>query len=251
MSNKLPIIGIPADRRLIGKHPFHVAGEKYVQAVAEASRAMPLIIPALAELFEFDALLDSLDGLLLPGSPSNVEPHRYSGPPSAPGTLHDPARDAMALPLIARAVDAGVPILAICRGFQDMNVAFGGTLHQHLHELPGHLDHRDDGSDSLETQYAPVHDIKLEPGGLLHRLIGHDSIKVNSLHSQGVQRLGAGLHVEARAPDGVIEAFRVRKARRFAVGVQWHPEWKVMSNPASLALFGEFGAASRDRAANR
>src|SRR5882724_4795801 len=147
MSNKLPIIGIPADRLLIGDHVFHIAGEKYVRAVAEAAGAMPLIIPALAELFEFDSLLAQLDGLLFPGSLSNVEPHRYGGSPAIPGTLHDPARDATTLPLISRAVAAGVPIFAICRGFQEMNVAFGGTLHQRLHELPGHLDHRDDESE--------------------------------------------------------------------------------------------------------
>ena len=219
--------------------------------MAEAAGAVPLIIPALAELYAFGPLLERLDGLLLTGSPSNVEPVRYQGPPSAPGTLHDAARDSVTLPLITHAVSQGVPLLAICRGFQEMNVAFGGTLRQKLHEVPGYLDHRDDESQPLDVQYAPAHEIALEPDGLLRRLIGQDSITVNSLHSQGVERLGPGLDVEARAPDGVIEAFRVHDARRFALGVQWHPEWKVMSNPASLAIFSEFGAASRERAANR
>jgi putative glutamine amidotransferase len=152
------------------------------------------------------------------------------------------------LPLIRKAVEAGIPVLGICRGFQEMNVAFGGTLHQKLHEVPGHLDHRDDESQPLEVQYGPAHDVTLEPGGLLRSLSQSDTLRVNSLHSQGVERLAPDLAVEARAPDGVVEAFRVSRARRFAVAVQWHPEWKVMDNPFSRALFAAFGAASRDRA---
>jgi len=141
-----------------------------------------------------------------------------------------------------------VPVLGICRGFQEMNVAFGGTLHQRLHEVAGHLDHRDDETQPLEVQYGPAHDVTLEPGGVLRSLAASDRIQVNSLHNQGIDRLGAELAVEARAPDGVIEAFRVRDAQRFALAVQWHPEWKVMSNPFSRALFAAFGRASRERA---
>src|SRR5579864_6780337 len=246
-----PLIGIPADRRMVGKHPFHMVGEKYARAVMVASGAAPLLIPALAEELGFEELLERLDGLLFTGSPSNVEPHRYQGPASDPGTLHDPARDATTLPLIRKAVQAGVPVLGICRGFQEMNVAFGGTLHQKLHEVPGHLDHRDDTSQPLEVQYGPAHEVTLEEGGVLRALAGADHIRVNSLHSQGIDRLGPELAVEARAPDGLIEAFRVRAARRFALAVQWHPEWKVMSNPVSRALFSAFGDASRERAQTR
>ncbi len=192
-----------------------------------------------------------MDGLLFTGSPSNVEPHRYQGEPSAPGTLHDPARDATTLPLIRKAVAAGVPVFGICRGFQEMNVAFGGTLHQKLHEVPGNLDHRDDESQPLEVQYGPAHDVTLEPGGTLRALSATERVRVNSLHSQGIERLGEELEVEARAPDGVIEAFRVRAARVFALAVQWHPEWQVMNNPFSRALFAAFGQASRERAQSR
>ena len=233
---------------MVGAHPFHMVGEKYARAVLDAAQAAPLLIPSLADELGFDELLQRLDGLLFTGSPSNVEPHRYEGPPSAPGTLHDPARDATTLPLIRKAVRAGVPVFGICRGFQEMNVAFGGTLHQRLHEVPGHLDHRDDGTQPLEVQYGPAHDVTLEPGGVLRALAPDDRIRVNSLHSQGIDRLGEELAVEARAPDGVIEAFRVRDAQRFALAVQWHPEWKVMSNPFSRALFAAFGQASRERA---
>jgi putative glutamine amidotransferase len=249
MASARPLIGIPADRRMVGAHPFHMVGEKYARAVLDAAGAAPLLIPSLADELGFEELLERLDGLLFTGSPSNVEPHRYEGPPSAPGTLHDPARDATTLPLIRKAVAAGVPVFGICRGFQEMNVAFGGTLHQKLHEVPGHLDHRDDGTQPLEVQYGPAHDVTLEPGGVLRALASNDRIRVNSLHSQGIDRLGAELAVEARAPDGVIEAFRVRNAQRFALAVQWHPEWKVMSNPFSRALFTAFGEASRERAA--
>jgi putative glutamine amidotransferase len=243
-----PLIGIPADRRMVGAHPFHMVGEKYTRAVLEAAGAAPLLIPALAEELRFDELLERLDGLLFTGSPSNVEPHRYQGPASDPGTLHDPARDATTLPLIRKAVQAGVPVFGICRGFQEMNVAFGGTLHQKVHQVPGLLDHRDDETQPLEVQYGPAHDVTLEPGGLLRSLATSDRLQVNSLHSQGIARLGSELAVEARAPDGLIEAFRVAGAPSFALAVQWHPEWQVMSNPFSRALFAAFGEASRERA---
>ena len=246
-----PLIGIPADRRMVGDHPFHMVGEKYARAVLDAAGGVPLFIPSLAQELGLDELIERLDGLLFTGSPSNVEPHLYRGPPSDPGTLHDPARDATTLPLIRKAVSASVPVFGICRGFQEMNVAFGGTLHQKLHEVAGHLDHRDDTSQPLEVQYGPAHDVTLEPGGLLRSLTPAERIQVNSLHNQGIERLGSELAVEARAPDGVIEAFRVRDARRFAVAVQWHPEWQVMANPFSRALFAAFGQASRERAQSK
>jgi putative glutamine amidotransferase len=247
MAPARPLIGIPADRRMVGRHPFHMVGEKYARAVIDAAGAAPLLIPSLAEELGFEELIERLDGLLFTGSPSNVEPRHYDGPPSAPGTLHDPARDATTLPLIRHAVDAGLPVFGICRGFQEMNVAFGGTLHQKLHEVPGLLDHRDDETQPLEVQYGPAHDVTLEPGGLLRSLADDDRIRVNSLHSQGIERLGPPLAVEARAPDGVIEAFRVRAAATFALAVQWHPEWKVMTNPFSRALFAAFGKAAAER----
>jgi putative glutamine amidotransferase len=233
---------------MLGDHAFHMAGEKYAQAVIEAAGGAPLLIPALAEELRFEELLERLDGLLFTGSVSNVEPRHYQGPPSAPGTLHDPARDATTLPLIRKAVEVGVPVFGICRGFQEMNVAFGGTLHQRVHEVPGHLDHRDDESQPLEVQYGPAHEVALEPGGLLRRISGEERVHVNSLHSQGIERLGSALSVEARAPDGLIEAFRVTRAPGFALAVQWHPEWQVMSNPFSRALFAAFGAAAAERA---
>lgn len=236
---------------MLGLHPFHAVGEKYARAVLDASGGLPLLIPSLAQELRLDELVERLDGLLFTGSPSNVEPHHYEGPPSDPGTLHDPARDATTLPLIRRAVLAGVPVFGICRGFQEINVAFGGSLHQRVHEVPGHLDHRDDDSQPLDVQYGPAHDVVLAPGGLLRSLAGADRVRVNSSHWQGIERLGQGLTVEARAPDGLIEAFRIESAPRFALAVQWHPEWKVMDNPFSRAMFSAFGAACRDRAESR
>ncbi len=247
MTLKRPVIGIPADRRMLGPHPYHLVGEKYLTAVLDAAGGLPLIVPAIGRELALDALLETLDGLLFMGSPSMVEPRHYRGEPSEAGTLHDPHRDETTLPLIPRAVAAGVPVLGICRGFQEMNVAFGGTLWQKLHEVPGFLDHRDDESLPLEQQYGPAHEVILEPGGRLRSLAGAERIQVNSLHSQGVRELGPGLAIEARAPDGVIEAFRVEQASTFALALQWHPEWRVMSNPFSRALFAEFGAACRER----
>jgi putative glutamine amidotransferase len=244
---KRPLIGIPADRRVLGPQPYHLVGEKYLTAVLDAAGGLPVIVPAIGRELEMEDLLGTVDGLLFMGSPSNVEPHRYRGEPSAAGTLHDPHRDDTTLPLIPKAVAAGVPVLGICRGCQEMNVAYGGTLWQQLDAVPGHLQHREDVGQPLEAQYALAHEVELMPGGLLERLAGAGRIRVNSLHGQGVRELGGGLAVEARAPDGLIEAFRVADARRFALAVQWHPEWQVMQNPFSRALFAAFGAACRER----
>ncbi len=247
MAAKRPVIGIPADRRLLGKNdqPYHLAGEKYVTAVLDAAGGLPLLVPAIGAELDLEELFETLDGLLFTGSASNVEPRHYRGEPSEDGTLHDPHRDETTLPLIPRAVAAGLPVLGICRGFQEMNVAFGGTLWQKLHEVPGHLDHREDLKLPVDRQYDLAHEVILEPEGQLRRLAGTDRIVVNSLHGQGVRDLGKGLAIEARAPDGVIEAFRVEQAAHFAIAVQWHPEWRVAANPFSRALFAEFGAACR------
>src|ERR1035438_4213296 len=203
MSRK-PLIGIPADRRLTGKHYFHVVGEKYISAVALGAAAIPVLVTAIGPELDLGALLEVCDGLLFTGSESNVEPHHYGGPASEPGTVHDPDRDATTLPLIPRAIAAGLPVLAICRGFQEMNVAYGGTLCPRLHEVAGNLDHREDESTSLDVQYGPAHEVLLEPGGVMQEIAGRDRLQVNSLHSQGIATLGQDLRVEARAPDGVI-----------------------------------------------
>jgi putative glutamine amidotransferase len=246
--NKRPVIGIPADRRMIGPHAFHAVGEKYIAAVVQAADCLPLLIPVLETPLDVTQILAHVDGIFFPGSPSNVDPARYEGQPSAPGTLHDPHRDATTLTLIPRAVASGVPVLGVCRGFQEMNVAMGGTLHQRVHEIEGLHDHREDKEQPLEVQYGPAHEVVLEPDSLLRKLAGEDRIRVNSLHWQGVEKLAPDLAVEARAPDGLVEAFRVKSAPSFALAVQWHPEWQVMKNPFSQALFAEFGRAARARA---
>jgi putative glutamine amidotransferase len=250
MRSRKPVIGIPADRRVLGPHWFHCVGEKYITAVADTADAVPVLIPAIGEQ-HLEDWLGSFDGILFTGSASNVEPHRYEGPPSEPDTLHDPHRDATTLPMIPAAIAAGLPVLGICRGFQEMNVAFGGTLWQKLQEVPGNLDHREDKDDPLDVQYGPAHEVELVDGGLLRKLAGSGRIAVNSVHTQGVQRLGQGLAVEALAPDGVIEGFRVEAAPAFALAVQWHPEWKAIENSFSRALFAAFGEAARARMTRR
>ncbi|MGD9842266.1 MAG: gamma-glutamyl-gamma-aminobutyrate hydrolase family protein [Steroidobacteraceae bacterium] len=249
MSQHKPLIGVPADRKFLGDHYFHCVGEKYLMAIVAGADCVPVVIPSLGAGDRLDALVAQLDGVLLPGSPSNIEPHHY-GDASQPGTLHDPQRDATTLPLIPKIVAAGMPLLAICRGFQEMNVAYGGSLWPKLHEVPGLNDHRENDADALEVQYGPSHLVTLTSGGVLHGIAGSDTIKVNSLHWQGVRELAPGLVVEARAPDAVVEAFRVRDAKTFAVGVQWHPEWRAMQNPFSVALFAAFGKAAYEHAAN-
>lgn len=248
MRSRRPLIGVISDRRVLGHHPFHLVGEKYLDAVLHGAGGFPVSLPVLAGDFDIREALEHLDGLLLTGSPSNVEPWRYQGTASRPGTLHDAERDAAALALIPAAVAAGLPLMAICRGFQEMNVAFGGTLHQAVHELPGFVRHREDAGRPLEEQYAPSHELCFTAGGLLERLGGRDGMRVNSVHSQGVDRLADALAVEALAPDGLVEAFVVRAAPGFTLAVQWHPEWQLRGNALSLAMFGAFGDAARRRA---
>jgi putative glutamine amidotransferase len=245
MRGSRPLIGVISDRRQLGHHPFHVVGEKYLMAIVHGAGGYPVGLPVLGAGFDVLSVLERLDGLLLTGSPSNVEPNHYNGPASAPGTLHDPERDQAAMQLIPAAVKAGLPLFAICRGFQEINVAFGGTLHQAVHELPGFMRHREDASQPLDEQYAPCHDVRFTPGGLLERLSGNPSARVNSVHSQGVDQLAKALSVEATAGEGLIEAFTVRDAPGFTLALQWHPEWKVQENELSMAMFQAFGAAAR------
>lgn len=240
-----PLVGVISDRRMQGHHPFHMVGEKYLQAVTDAADAYPVALPSLAGGFDVLDILDRLDGLYLPGSPSNLEPHHYMGDPSEPGTWHDPHRDLAALALIPAAIRVGMPVFAICRGFQEMNVAFGGTLHQKVHELPGYRVHKENPDDPVDVQYGDAHPVSFVEGGILQKVSGVESATVNSVHSQGVDRLGEELQVEAVADDGLVEAFSVTGAPGFTLAVQWHPEWKVMENPVSRSIFRAWGNACR------
>jgi len=228
-----------------------MVGEKYLVALAEAADALPWMVPLLGDGPVIDGLLDRVDGVFLTGSYSNVEPRHYGGDPSRPGTLHDPERDATTLPLIRRTLERGMPLFAACRGMQEVNVALGGSLHQHVEEVAGYHDHRENPDDPLDVQYGPSHPVNFVEGGRLHALAGSPTAMVNSLHAQGVARLAPGVTVEALADDGLIEAFSIDGDSEFALAVQWHPEWKVSENPLSLALFRAFGDAARRYAAER
>jgi putative glutamine amidotransferase len=249
-SPRPPLVGLPTDRKMIGPHPFLAVGEKYVRAVVDGADCLPLLIPGLQPTLPLRPLLEGLDGILLTGSVSNIEPHHYGDEPSYAGNLHDPARDETNLALIPLAIELGLPILAICRGFQEVNVAFGGRLHQKVHEVAGFMDHRENLDDPLDAQYAPSHPVALAPGGLLARIAGTDTAMVNSLHGQGVAHLGEGLMVEATAPDGLIEAYR-RDGDGFLLALQWHPEWRVAENAFYCGIFRAFGDACRQRANQR
>jgi putative glutamine amidotransferase len=246
-----PLIGVPACVKGIDGMPFHAVGDKYIAAVAEAAGGLPFVIPALGEIYAIDDLVARLDGLLVTGSLSNVAAHHYGGPQDRPESPQDPARDATTLPLIRAALDAGLPLFCICRGLQELNVALGGTLHQQVHTRPGAGDHRAPQNVPMDEKYGPQHPVELVPDGEISRILGTTRIEVNSLHWQAIERVADRIVVEGRAPDGVVEAVRVDGARAFALGVQWHPEYRVMENPVSLALFRAFGAAARARAAGR
>lgn len=239
-----PVVLVPACNRQLGEHPFHIAGKKYIDAVRLAG-AQPLIIPS-AELDEIDALLDLAHGVLLTGSPSNVHPSHFGEDVHDTSLPLDPLRDSWTLPLIRRALDRGIPLFGICRGTQETNVALGGSLHQAVHEVHGHADHRAPDQAPAATAYGPAHEVQVVPGGVLERVIGDTRFTVNSVHGQAVNRLADGLRVEARAPDGVVEAFSVADAGGFSLCVQWHPEWLAAGNPVSMAMLGAFGQACRE-----
>ena len=228
-----------------------MVGEKYLKAVIEAADAVPFIIPVLADDLAIDELVDQVDGVMLTGSPSDIEPHHYGGESGDPEALRDPHRDALTLPIARHALETGVPLFAICRGFQELNVVLGGTLHQKLRDVPGYHKHKENPDDPLDVQYGPSHPVTLVGGGMLAGLAGGGEVMVNSLHGQGVARLADGVTVEAVADDGLIEAFTVDVATAFALAVQWHPEWKVSSNEFSSAMFKAFGDACRERAGKR
>ena len=240
-----PVVLVPACNRMLGQHPFHIAGKKYVDAVRLAG-ALPLVVPS-ASREELDALLDLADGVLLTGSPSNVHPSHYGEEVYDQRLPLDPVRDDWTLPLIPRVLARGLPLLAICRGFQEVNVALGGSLHQAVQEVPGKHDHRAPETAPVEVQYGPSHPIVVQPGDRLEGLFSAGSeLPVNSVHGQGVNRLADGLRIEALAPDGLVEAFSTLTSAAtpgFMLGVQWHPEWRAADNPVSTTLLRAFGAA--------
>ena len=238
-----PVVLIPACNRVLGQFPFHVAGKKYAEAVRLAG-CLPLVVPAIAS-DEIEDLLSVADGVLLTGSPSNVHPVNFGEDVHDPALPLDPERDGWTLPLIPRVLERGIPLFAICRGFQETNVALGGSLHQAVHEVPGQRDHRGAKDASPEETYAMAHSVDVQSGGLLAEVLGEGTIEVNSVHGQGVKRLAKGLRVEARAPDGLVEAFSLADASAFNLCVQWHPEWQAASNPVSMRLLNAFGDACR------
>lgn len=230
---------------MIGEHVHNVAGEKYINAVTVAAGATPMILPSLSEPLEPGAFLDAVDGLLITGSPSNVAPDLYGGSPARDATLLDPQRDLNTLPLIRAAIERGTPLLAICRGCQELNVAMGGTLLQHIDEEPGRFDHLGSQDRPLAEKYGAAHSVALMPDGLLAGITGETEITVNSIHNQGIDRPGDSLRIEATAPDGQVEAVSTDSASDFTLGVQWHPEWEVMADEPSRRIFAAFGEALR------
>lgn len=249
-----PIVLVPACQKTVGGHASYTAGRKYIDAVRLAG-CVPLVVPG-ARPAELDALLAIADGLLLTGSPSNVHPSHFGEAVHNPALPLDPERDAWTLPIIRRALAMGLPLLGICRGFQEVNVALGGSLHQAVHEQPGLSDHRSDDTLPLDEEYGFAHAARLTAGGFLAQTLqglppdivdAQGEFQVNSLHGQGVNRLAPGLRIEARAPDGVVEAFTVEPGpdhpNAFSLCLQWHPEWLAASNPVSMRIFDAFGRA--------
>ncbi len=247
----LPLVAVSTDLKDLSGHPTYAVAQKYADPVLDLSRCLPLLLPAYGARLPVEALLARIDGLVLTGSPSNIEPHHYGETLANPDSPADPARDATTLPLVRAALRHGVPVLGICRGFQEINVALGGTLLQQVHRTPGYHDHREADGGDIETQYGPAHPVRAVRGSRIERIVGAPEWTVNSLHGQGIRRLAGELVAEAHAPDGLVEAYSHRDADSFLLAVQWHPEWRAASNPVSRALFAAFGDACRARCAAR
>lgn len=240
-----PVIGVVCETAKHGLHLYHQTGDKYLQAVTRSADCVPLMIPALAEHIDPQDFLGQLHGLLLTGGYSNIQRTRYGLAPAPEGEHEDQPRDELSFGLIPTALDLGLPLFAICRGFQELNVALGGTLHPRLQEVDGRFDHRENTEDPVDVQYGPAHSVTLAEGGVLHQIIGESEFMVNSVHGQGIDRLADSLNVEAEADDTTIEAVTVRNAKGFNLAVQWHPEWQSWNNPQSHRMFQAFGAAAR------
>ena len=256
-----PLIGVNADIRDTNGIDFIGTGLKYVTGVIEGAGGIPVMVPSLGDVeaggqLHVDDLIGRLDGLVLTGGRSNVEPHHYDGTPFRPETLRDPMRDQTTLPLARKAVRNGLPIFGICRGIQEINVALGGSLHPYLWELDGVDDHRMPQTDVMAHRFAVRHPVSLTPDGLFADIargagIPDDSVMVNSLHGQGIDRVADGLRVEAVSDDGVVEGVSMPGNASFVAAVQWHAEYKVEDHPFNRALFEAFGHAARRRAAAR
>lgn len=250
MHPPLPLVAVAADVKELEGYRWHAAAENYLRALVDAAGVLPLILPSLDGI-DFDQLLARVDGVLLPGSRSNVRPDRYGETADERTFPHDPARDAVALPLIGATLARQVPLFAVCRGLQELNVAAGGTLVHEVQEIPGRDDHRAPPSPVQAERFAIRQEVTVAPGGKLAAILGEGTLRVNSLHHQAIGKLGADLTVEATAPDGTIEAVSVGGAGAFALGVQWHPEYWVTTDAPSRALFAAFGDAVRARMARR
>lgn len=242
-----PMVWLPADHRLLGDHsmPYLVLGDKYARAVKVGAHSQPVMFP-LADAAQVPQLLDLVDGVMLTGSPSNVHPSHFNEEVHDPSLPLDPERDSLTLALVKACVAEGVPLLGICRGFQEINVAMGGSLHQTVHAVDGLMDHREPEG-TIDQQYAPSHPVRFEPGSVFEQWAQGPEARVNSLHAQGIGRLAPGLRALAHAPDGLVEAFEVVGAKAFAYAVQWHPEWRCWENPFYSAIFRAFGDAVRTR----
>ncbi|MDY0882042.1 gamma-glutamyl-gamma-aminobutyrate hydrolase family protein [Dongia soli] len=246
-----PIIAVPMCIKFIDGQNYHTVGDKYLRAVIEAAGGYPLSFPALGPVLPVEALLDHVDGVLFTGSPSNVAVSLYGGAPDRPDSPQDPGRDAITLPLVKAALARKMPVFCICRGFQELNVALGGTLNTHIHDVPGHADHRAPNDADYDAIYQARHNVSFTPGGQFARVLGKTKTMVNTVHWQGIDRLADGLVIEGQADDGVIEAISVKDHTGFAIGTQWHPEYKATENPDSMKLFKAFGDAAREFAQQR
>ncbi len=247
-----PIVGIIGNHMLINdQYPAHAGGMMNSEAVAEVAECLPMLIPADPRLVAIQELLEVCSGFLFTGGRPNVHPEEYGEEATEAHGMFDRARDAVALPLIRACVARGQPFLGVCRGFQEVNVAMGGTLYPEIRDLPGRMNHRMPPDGTLDEKFALRHVVSFADGGPFHRLMGAREVMTNTLHGQGIKRPGARVIVDGRAPDGTEEAIFIADAPGFTLSVQWHPEYRAGEDPVSRPLFEAFGAAVRAWGAGR
>lgn len=253
-----PVVGvIGSSYEVEGRYRTQLTGESNLRAISDVANGLPLVFAGAPEITDINALFDVVDGIVLTGARANVHPTRFGVEPDEAYEPYDESRDEMALSVSQACVERGVPLFGICRGMQEMNVAFGGSLHPEIRDIPGRMNHRMPRLDNGEIHpdqnvlFADRHDVSFTPDGIFNRIYGRAKIRVNSLHGQGVLERGKRVAIEGVAEDSTVEAISIMDASTFALGIQWHAEFDPQTNPINKVLFEAFGKAILDHKNSR
>lgn len=244
-----PVVLMSMGSQARSGHDYQVMTNKYINPIVQIAQCVPMLVPTAYGPLHIEQYLDMADGVYITGAATNIDPALYGQENKTPEKPMDRSRDLFDIPLILAALERGLPLLGVCRGMQELNVALGGDLHQKVYTLPGVHEHRENGDLDVPGQYADVHEVCPVPGSWYAELMQVPKFAVNSLHGQGLNRLGAGIEPAAYSDDGLVEAVHMPARGAFTLGVQWHPEWRASDNPHSIRMFQAFGRACQEWAA--